>query len=66
VTSLFGRNPVAIAVIGVALLVIGLTTHSLVLPWIGGVLIAVGGCRIALGLQKRGPADDRYEDRPVR
>jgi hypothetical protein len=66
VTSLFGRNPVAIAVIGVALLVIGLTTHSLVLPWIGGVLIAVGGVRIALGLQKRGPADDRYEDRPVR
>jgi hypothetical protein len=66
VTSLFGRNPVAIAVVGVALLVIGLTTHSLVMPWIGGVLVAVGGGRTVLGLQKRGPADGRDEDRPAR
>lgn len=65
-TSFFGRNPVAMAVIGVALLVIGLAIHSPFMPWIGGVLLAVGGGRIAIGLQRHGPADGNGEDRPAR
>jgi membrane protein implicated in regulation of membrane protease activity len=63
VTSLFGRNPIAMAVIGAALLVIGLTTHSLFMPWIGGALLAVGAVKTATRLQKRGPADSEGEGR---
>ena len=52
-TSIFGRNPVAMAVIGAALLVIGLTTHSHFMPWIGGALLVVGGVKTATRLHKR-------------
>ena len=61
-TSLFGRNPVAIAVIGAALLAVGLAAHSLLMPWIGGALLVVGGAKAVTRLQKRsldrGKSDD--------
>jgi membrane protein implicated in regulation of membrane protease activity len=66
VTSLFGRNPIAIAVIGAALLLIGLTTHSVFMPWIGGALLAVGAVKTAIWLQKRGPADSNGDGRSLR
>jgi membrane protein implicated in regulation of membrane protease activity len=66
VTSLFGRNPVAMAVVGAALLAIGLATHSHFMPWIGSVLLAVGGVKTAIGWRNRGPGDGKGEDRSVR
>jgi hypothetical protein len=57
VTSLFGRNPVAMAVVGAALLVAGLVVHALFLPWIGGALLVVGGVKTAARVHRRGPAD---------
>ena len=65
-TSLFGRNPVAMAVVGAALLVIGFATHSHFMPWIGGALLLVGGGKAVIGLRKRGPGDGKGEDRSVR
>jgi membrane protein implicated in regulation of membrane protease activity len=54
VTSLFGRNPVAVAVIGAILLGAGLVIHARLLPWVGGGLVAVGGLRALIGLAQRG------------
>jgi hypothetical protein len=54
VTSLFGRNPVAVAVIGAILLGAGLMIHARLLPWVGGGLVAVGGIRALIGLAQRG------------
>ncbi len=48
-TTLFGRNPVVTAVIGAALLAIGLAVHAPLLPWVGGALIVVGIVRLASG-----------------
>lgn len=65
-TSLFGRNPVAMAVLGVVLLAGGLAMHARFLPWIGGVLLVVGGIKAAVGAGRRGPAGggaDRGSDR---
>ena len=53
-TTLLGRNPVVTAVIGAALLAIGLAVHALLLPWVGGALIVVGVVRLATGQGRRG------------
>ena len=53
-TSLFGRNPVAVAVIGAVLLGVGLVIHARLLPWVGGGLVAAGGIRALIGLAHRG------------
>jgi hypothetical protein len=53
-TSLFGRNPVAMAILGVVMLAGGLAMHSRFLPWIGGVLLVVGGVKTAAGAGRRG------------
>jgi hypothetical protein len=66
VTSLFGRNPVATAVIGAALLAVGLTMHSLLMPWIGGALLVVGGVKVAARGLKRGPDGGNDEGRSLR
>jgi threonine/homoserine/homoserine lactone efflux protein len=58
---LFGRNPVAVAIIGAMLLIAGLASHATILPWIGGALLAVGGVKTVLGRRSRGPA--RPQDR---
>ena len=65
-TSLFGRNPVAMAVIGAALLAIGLALHSLLLPWIGGALLVVAGVKTAARVRRRGPGGGRDEGRSLR
>jgi threonine/homoserine/homoserine lactone efflux protein len=58
---LFGRNPVAIAIVGAVLLIAGLAIHATILPWIGGALLAIGGVQTALRRRSRGPA--RPQDR---
>ena len=63
---LFGRNPVVVAVAGAALLVIGLTTHSHFMPWIGGALLAVGGIKTVARMRRRGPADGNSDEGPMR
>jgi membrane protein implicated in regulation of membrane protease activity len=62
-TSLFGRNPAAIAVVGVLLLIAGLAIHAAILPWIGGALLVIGGVKAAAGRRWRGPARDKDQDR---
>jgi len=66
VTSLFGRNPIAMAVIGAALLAIGLAMHSLLMPWIGGALLVLGGVKTAAYGLKRGPGGGKDEGRSSR
>ena len=65
-TSLFGRNPVAMAVIGAALLIAGLALHSLLIPWIGGALVVVGAVKTAARLHERGPVGGKDDDRSLR
>jgi hypothetical protein len=55
-TSLFGRNPLITALIGVTLIVIGLAGHAPLMPWIGGGLVVVGGVRAAIGSHNRDSA----------
>jgi membrane protein implicated in regulation of membrane protease activity len=52
-TTLLGRNPVVTAVVGAALVAIGLAGHALLLPWVGGALIVVGVVRFASGRRGR-------------
>jgi membrane protein implicated in regulation of membrane protease activity len=66
VTSLFGRNPIAMIVIGAALVAVGLAFHALLLPWIGGALFVVGGVKTLALLHRRGPADSNGDGRSLR
>lgn len=60
VTSLFGRNPVLMAIVGIALLAGGLAMHARYLPWIGGFLLIFGGAKAVLQ-HKQGSGDRRYQ-----
>jgi membrane protein implicated in regulation of membrane protease activity len=62
-TTLFGRNPALMAVIGAVLLIAGLAIHAVLMPWIGGALLVIGGVKAALGRRLRGPARDQDRDR---
>jgi hypothetical protein len=55
VTTLFGRNPVVMAILGAALIVAGLAAHARILPFIGGFLLIAGGVRAVLRLLKGSP-----------
>jgi hypothetical protein len=54
------------AVIGAALLAIGLTMHSLLMPWIGGALLVVGSVKAAAHGLKRGQDGGQDDGRSLR
>jgi len=62
-TTLFGRNPALMAVIGAVLLIAGLVIHAVLMPWIGGALLVIGGIKAVAGRRQPGPARDRDQDR---
>jgi len=62
-TTLFGRNPALMAVIGAVLLIAGLVIHAVLMPWIGGALLVIGGIKAVAGRRRSGPARDRDQDR---
>ena len=61
-TTLFGRNPALMAVIGAVLLITGLVIHAVLMPWIGGALLVIGGIKAVAGRRRPGPARDRDRD----
>jgi hypothetical protein len=61
-TTLFGRNPALMAVIGAVLLIAGLVIHAVLMPWIGGALLVIGGIKAVAGRRHHAPARDRDQD----
>jgi hypothetical protein len=61
-TTLFGRNPALMAVIGAVLLIAGLVIHAVLMPWIGGALLIIGGIKAVAGRRRPAPARDWDRD----
>lgn len=61
-TTLFGRNPALMAVIGAVLLIAGLVIHAVLMPWIGGALLVIGGIKAVAGRRRPTPTRDRDQD----
>ena len=62
-TTLFGRNPALMAVIGAVLLIAGLVIHAVLMPWIGGALLVIGGIKAVASRRPHAPAQGQDRDR---